>query len=88
ADTLIVGDWIGGDNATVQDFDTVEDKLVVVYDDAQGGTPVLQLVEDAESPGITLVLLNGATILALENADELQASDVSLVAKSTVNLSA
>jgi len=86
ADTVLVGDWIGETKALVQDFDTGEDKLVVVYDDSTDASPVLQLVDDADTPGITYLVLNGTSILAIEDAGDLTVSDVTLVGESTVSV--
>ena len=85
SDTLLVGTWVGDTEALVQDFDAQEDKLVVVYDDAAGNDPEVQLVEDDDLPGVTFLVVDGASLLALQNADALTVADVELIGQSTVS---
>ncbi|MEL6690411.1 MAG: calcium-binding protein [Pseudomonadota bacterium] len=83
-DTLFVGDWAGENAALVKDFEVGEDKLVVIYDDSDGAAPVLQLVDDADFPDVTYLVVNGQSLLAVEDPGDLSLADVELVGKSTV----
>ncbi|MDZ4096868.1 MAG: calcium-binding protein [Paracoccaceae bacterium] len=57
ADTFALGDWLTeGDFADIQDYDAVEDEIVVVYDPTTHPDPQLTLQEDDETDDVTLLL--------------------------------
>ena len=83
-DTVLVGDWITGEVAFVEDFEPESDKLVVVCDDSTGVTPVIQLIEDADFPEVTYLLADGHSLAAVEEVGDLTVADIELVGSSTV----
>jgi Ca2+-binding RTX toxin-like protein len=67
-DNFVVGDWISkGQNATIKDFDTTEDSLIIAYDLSTG----LPDVAVATTNGNLEVLLNGQIVATLNGVQEL-----------------
>lgn len=77
-DTLLVGSWIDGDSATVQDFDPEEDQLVVIHD-AGGVPPDLALSTEA---GNTVVRLGGVPILTVQGETNITIDQITLLPQS------
>ncbi|MEL6550563.1 MAG: calcium-binding protein [Pseudomonadota bacterium] len=84
ADTLFVGDWIEGENATLSDYDPAEDNLVVVFDDSAGSAPHLALQASDADPDAAVLTLDGHPILTVNNGAGLSLDDVSLVPQSAL----
>ncbi len=80
SDTIVLGDWIGGDgSATVMDFDGAEDKLVMVCDMTQAGDPLVEITGDPNTPGISLITVNGTQIAQVHSDALLTLDDIVLV---------
>lgn len=70
ADVLVLGDWITGDASELADYDSGEDQLVIVYDDADGaGEPELEIRVSATDPAVTEIVMDGQVLTTMPTAD-------------------
>jgi Ca2+-binding RTX toxin-like protein len=81
ADTIVLGDWIIGEEAAVlMDFDTAEDALVIVADmDQQSADPVIEIVFDPAAPDVNHILVDGTEIATVYSDSPLTGDDILLV---------
>lgn len=89
ADTIFIGDWIAEDEeAQITDFNVLEDRLIIVFDDALAGDddPEIRLLTDALDPTVTHVQMNGELIAAVTSDMEIMLSDLSIMAESDAAL--
>jgi len=78
ADTFALSDWVEGDPpATIADFDTEQDELVVVYDPALHPDPRLTLEPSPDGDGVR-VMLDGVVLAEVPGASDLQLEDIRL----------
>lgn len=83
-DTFILGDWIAdGQIAVVQGFDTNEDALVVVYDDANySEMPSVTAAPDGGNADVTHISLNGTVIASLQGVSGLSSDGFMVISYS------
>ncbi|WP_212523020.1 calcium-binding protein [Actibacterium sp. MT2.3-13A] len=87
ADTFITGDWIAGHGpAVIDDFDAVEDQLVVVYDDHAHPAPTLGLRADTNDPDTMILTLDGQAVAELLDPAGLDLGQISLLPASGMSL--
>lgn len=80
SDTIMLGDWLAAeDQAEILDFSDAEDRLAVLYDDADGQRPVVTFEPDEDQDGYRHLVVNGERIAVLANAGDLTPDDVTLV---------
>lgn len=78
-DLFALGEWIHPDApATITDYDSRADQIVVVYDPDSGVAPEVT-VEPAETEGNAWIMLNGVRLAEVVDAGDLQPSDVLLI---------
>ncbi|MFX0546047.1 calcium-binding protein [Roseovarius sp. S1116L3] len=83
ADTVILGEWLSAAHqAEILDFAPDEDTLMVVYDDADGSAPDVDLAEDPNDDGIMHVMLNGTAIAAVNKVAGLNAGHITVIGSS------
>ena len=84
ADQVVLGDWIGLDDpsATLMDFESGEDQLILVYNDATQSDPEIRIDEDDES---TRVSMNGTLVATLVAGTKIDLSDIALVPESAAD---
>ncbi len=64
ADTIVLGDWnIDGDAAQLMDFDSAEDRLMLVWN--QASDPTVEILADPVTSGLSHVIVNGFEIAAV-----------------------
>jgi len=81
-DTFILGTNNAQHGASdISDFDKSEDSIVLVYDDAIGNAPNVDIVTNTET-GISTLYANGTAISTIHSDDELDLNDVVLVPES------
>ena len=81
-DTFILGDEGSEDGvAEITDFNSEEDSLVLVYDDASGDAPEMNLVKDSET-GASTLFANGTAISVIQSDDNFDLSDIVLMPES------
>ena len=81
-DTFILGDEGSEDGvAEITDFNSEEDSLVLVYDDASGDAPEMNLVKDSET-GASTLFANGTAISVIQSDDDFDLSDIVLMPES------
>jgi hypothetical protein len=67
-DLFVLGDWITGSTTELVDFNSADDQLVVIYDDAGGAAePRLELRANPDDPSMTQVTLDGQVISELSS---------------------
>jgi Ca2+-binding RTX toxin-like protein len=82
-DTIVLGDWITeGHAAEITDFDSEEDSILVVWDDAAGEEPGVELQLHPDDPGLIQILLDGTAVADLDSASGIELEDIALVAQS------
>jgi Ca2+-binding RTX toxin-like protein len=84
ADQVVLGDWIGLDDpsATLMDFESGEDQLILVYNDATQSDPDIRIDADDES---TRVSMNGTLVATLVAGTKIDLSDIALVPESAAD---
>ena len=70
ADTIVVGDWVTGEEVRVANFDGQNARLLVVYNDAIGAMPEIRLEVHLEREGVTMILVNGKQVAAVHTLGE------------------
>jgi Ca2+-binding RTX toxin-like protein len=84
-DTIIAGDWINeGSSASITNFDVTEDNLVLIWDDAEGDEPVVELAVDEQDAATLNVMMNGVTVATVDSEIGFDISDVALLPLSLV----
>jgi Ca2+-binding RTX toxin-like protein len=78
ADLFTLGHWIT-DPVQIMDFDTVEDRLLVVFDDITHNSPVVELREGDPLDDRTKLYLDGVHIASFAGSGGLQLSDIVLI---------
>jgi Ca2+-binding RTX toxin-like protein len=78
ADLFTLGYWIT-DPVKIMDFDTVEDRLLVVFDDTTRNSPVVELREGDPVDDRTSLYLDGVHIASFAGSGGLQLSDIVLI---------
>lgn len=79
ADRIVLGDWIGAEHAArLMDYDAAEDQLVLVWDLDAPEPPEIDVIEDADQPGLSRVMVNGTEIAQVRGGG-LTAADIVLV---------
>ena len=77
ADTIVLGDWnIDGDAARLMDFDSAEDQLMLVWN--QAFDPTIEILADPVTSGLSHVIVNGVEIAAVHGTAPL-AEDILVV---------
>lgn len=80
ADLFALGDWLDADApATIDDFSTAEDRLVLIYDPALSPAPEVTLEPSETTDDSAWVLLNGIRIAEVMGAAGLAAADITLM---------
>ena len=83
ADTVLLGDWLNAEHqAEILDFAPGEDTLMVVYNDASGDEPEVDLTPDPNDSTLQHVMLNGVQIASVNNAPGLNAGHITLIGSS------
>ena len=79
-DQFMAGNWTGTEQ-TVQlmDFDTDEDKLVLVWDFEDGEEPSVELQQNPEAEDEQVILVDGEPALRVTGAGWLTAADLVLI---------
>ncbi|MEC3863345.1 calcium-binding protein [Mesobacterium sp. TK19101] len=86
-DEFVVGEW--GDDpdddtpAQFTDFDPDEDRMVVVYDDSTDAEPEVDLRPNAEDPALVDLVVNGAVLSTLAQADAPSLDSIVLLGQSS-----
>lgn len=79
-DTIIVGDWATDEHAAeLLDFDPAEDQLVVVWDLGVADPPTVEVIADADVPGLSHVTIDGAEVAQVHAGGRFTAGDVILI---------
>lgn len=68
-------------NAPIQflDYDAGQDSLIVLWDVAGRGAPTLDVIADAEQPGLSHIFANGTEIAAIRGNGPLSVADIALL---------
>jgi Ca2+-binding RTX toxin-like protein len=74
-DTIILGDWI-------TDFNGDDDTILLVWDDAAGDEPKVDLQINPINPDLMQILMNGTAVADVDGGSDIELSDIVLVAQS------
>jgi len=85
ADLFALGHWITSP-AQVMDFDPVEDKMLVVYNDTSQSEPQIELRAAADQTGQTELYLDGVHLASFSGASGLTLADVAVIGASEFRL--
>jgi len=79
-DTIVLGDWIvQGEAATVMDFDTGQDQLLMVCDLTENADPLIEITPDPQTPGLNHVFLDGSEVATIHSTRTLTLDDILLI---------
>ena len=79
ADQIVLGEWlVEGDDAQILDYTPGDDSLVLIWDDGDSDVPDVQIADDPEVEGRTIIMMNGAVVASV-NGTDLQPGDIALV---------
>jgi Ca2+-binding RTX toxin-like protein len=82
-DTLVLGDWITDGNAVqIMDFDETEDSIILIWDDAVGEEPTVDLQINPDYPDLIQILMDGEAVADVDSNSGIVLSDIALVAQS------
>jgi hypothetical protein len=82
-DTIVLGDWITeGHAAQITDFNGDDDTILLVWDDAAGDEPKVDLQINPTNPDLMQILMNGTAIADVDAGSDIELSDIVLVAQS------
>ena len=80
ADMVTLGSWLDADHqAEVMDFSTLEDSLVILYDDTSGAEPDVAVEQDENDQTLHHVLVNGERIAAVHSMNGLGLEHITLL---------
>ena len=88
ADNVFIGDWVmPGEEAQVHDFDPMEDRLIIVFDDqANASEPEITIARDGLDPDVSHILMNGEMIAAVHSELSLSMNDLMVMTQSDAAL--
>ena len=88
ADNVFIGDWImPGEEAQVHDFDPLEDRLIIVFDDqANASEPEITIARDGLDPDVSHILMNGEMIAAVHSEPSMSINDLMIMTQSDAAL--
>lgn len=78
-DVFALGDWLGGNAATIVDYVPGEDQILLQFDPARVGDPSLDIRFDADAPSTAQIWLNDQIVAQVLNGQGLTLSDIALV---------
>ena len=82
-DTIMVGDWITeGHAAQIIDFNADEDSIVLVWDNAAGDEPTIDLAPHPTVADLTQILMNSKAVADVDTDSDIALTDIALIAKS------
>ena len=82
-DTVVLGDWITeGHTAQIMDFNCDEDNILLVWDDADGEEPTVDLQPNPTNPDLIQILMNGTAVADVDAGSDIELSDIVLIAQS------
>jgi hypothetical protein len=82
-DTVVLGDWITeGHTAQIMDFNCEEDNILLVWDDANGEEPTVDLQPNPTNPNLIQILMNGTAVADVDAGSDIELSDIVLIAQS------
>ena len=88
ADNVFIGDWImPGEEARVYDFDPLEDRLIIVFDDQSNASePEITIARDDLDPDVSHILMNGEMIVAVHSELSMSINDLMIMTQSDAAL--
>ncbi len=80
ADSFILRDWLDAQHqGQIVDFNTAEDNLVLLYDDAGDAAPDVTIEGDTDGPGLHRVLLDGEVVAEVTSDAVLTLAHITLI---------
>jgi hypothetical protein len=80
SDTIVLNEQIGnGAAVTLMDFNTDEDRLLMVCDLTGDTDPTIEITTDSEVPGLSHIMINGVEIALVHTDGPLNTDDIVLV---------
>lgn len=84
ADSFILRDWLGADHqARIVDFNSAEDRLVVLCDDTGNAVPDVTIEQDTDAVDLHRVLLDGKVIAEVTSDTALTLDHVTIIPQTT-----
>jgi Ca2+-binding RTX toxin-like protein len=81
-DTIVLGDWITEGAAQLIDFNANEDSIILVWDDAAGDEPTIDLAPHPTDPDLTQIIMNGEAVADVDADSDIALTDIALIAQS------
>jgi hypothetical protein len=82
-DTIVLGDWITeGHAAQIIDFNADEDSILLIWDDAAGDEPTIDLAPHPTDTDLTQILMDGEAVADVDADSHIVLTDIALIPQS------
>ncbi len=79
-DSFLLSQWAeGSPEATIMDFNSAEDSLVLLYEDSGGLDPQVEIRTEEETPDTGAVYVNGVKVATVHGGGDLAPTDITLL---------